>query len=386
MYSKHMEWFCILLVVLLVAGIIIVVLFSRINSLENRIQSQEGRTIAPEDLPPVISSTHEIPEEAKPPVLETEGPTVSKTPQYQKGYTPSATGPAAGKSGSPTHLPQLPEQTPETQPETIELPVLASPPTIEPEPVPSSVEESYLQESPAAEAPQTAGSLEMKLGKVWFVRVGVVMVLTGLVYLAQMGYQGIDEAVRPYVNASLLYLVSFGLMAAGLFLHKRFEFLKNFSEVLTGGGMAAVYFSTFALYAVKKENVLGLIKDPLLAGVLLAAWAIFIIWFATKKRSEVMAMFAVAGAYYASYVPLIYDTTGSQVWFTFASNIALAIALDEHRQTGQAKDALFIERQPCFAWHPHMLLDNAHMQISFLKDLVTSTGLRGLRAASDKNP
>ncbi len=28
------------------------------------------------------------------------------------------------------------------------------------------------------------------------------------------------------------------------------------------------------------------------------------------------------------------------------SNIALAIALDEHRQTGQAKDALFIERQP----------------------------------------
>ena len=53
------------------------------------------------------------------------------------------------------------------------------------------------------------------------------------------------------------------------------------------------------------------------------------------------------------------------------SNIALAIALDEHRQTGQAKDALFIERQPCFAWHPHMLLDNAHMQISFLKDLVT---------------
>ena len=53
------------------------------------------------------------------------------------------------------------------------------------------------------------------------------------------------------------------------------------------------------------------------------------------------------------------------------SNIALAIALDEQRQAGQAKDALFIERQPCFAWHPHMLLENAHMQISFLKDLVT---------------
>ena len=323
-----MEWFCLLLVVLLVAGTIIVVLFSRINSLENRIQTQEGRTFAHEKLPPV-GSLPEIPEELKPPVLEAGEPTVSKTPQYQKDHTPSSVEPAAGKVGTPIHLPelsQLPEQTPEPQPEKIELPVLESPATIEPEPVPSSTKESYLQESPTAEAPQTAGSLEMKLGKVWFVRVGVVMVLTGLVYLAQMGYQGIDEAVRPYVNASLLYLVSFGLMVAGLFLHKRFKFLENFSEVLTGGGMAAVYFSTFALYAVKKENVLGLIKDPLLAGVLLAAWAIFIIWFATKKRSEVMAMFAVAGAYYASYVPLIYDTTGSQVWFTFASNIALAIA------------------------------------------------------------
>ena len=53
------------------------------------------------------------------------------------------------------------------------------------------------------------------------------------------------------------------------------------------------------------------------------------------------------------------------------SNLALAIALDEHRQAGNRFDALFIERQPAFAWHKDMLLDNAHMQISFLKDLAT---------------
>ncbi|MFG6175964.1 lysine N(6)-hydroxylase/L-ornithine N(5)-oxygenase family protein [Halomonas sp. THAF12] len=51
------------------------------------------------------------------------------------------------------------------------------------------------------------------------------------------------------------------------------------------------------------------------------------------------------------------------------SNIALAIALEE--QGDDKLDAFFIERQPSFAWHPHMLLDHAHMQISFLKDLVT---------------
>jgi L-ornithine N5-oxygenase len=53
------------------------------------------------------------------------------------------------------------------------------------------------------------------------------------------------------------------------------------------------------------------------------------------------------------------------------SNIALAIALEELRQAGQPVDALFIEKQPGFAWHRDMLLGGTHMQISFLKDLVT---------------
>ena len=82
MYVQRMEWFCLLLVVLLVAGTIIVVLFSRINSLENRIQTQEGRTFARENLPPVISSLPEIPEELNPPVLETGEPVVSKPLHY----------------------------------------------------------------------------------------------------------------------------------------------------------------------------------------------------------------------------------------------------------------------------------------------------------------
>ena len=46
------------------------------------------------------------------------------------------------------------------------------------------------------------------MGKVWFVRVGVVLVLTGLVFL-KMGYKNISDHIRPYLNASLLYLISF---------------------------------------------------------------------------------------------------------------------------------------------------------------------------------
>lgn len=54
------------------------------------------------------------------------------------------------------------------------------------------------------------------------------------------------------------------------------------------------------------------------------------------------------------------------------SNLALAIALHERAASkGSAPTALFLERQPRFGWHRGMLIDDATMQVSFLKDLVT---------------
>jgi L-ornithine N5-oxygenase len=49
------------------------------------------------------------------------------------------------------------------------------------------------------------------------------------------------------------------------------------------------------------------------------------------------------------------------------SNLSLAIAL--HERAGLS--ARFFERQPEFGWHRGMLLEDATMQVSFLKDLVT---------------
>jgi L-ornithine N5-oxygenase len=51
------------------------------------------------------------------------------------------------------------------------------------------------------------------------------------------------------------------------------------------------------------------------------------------------------------------------------SNLGLAIALAE--RTGPAPSARFLERQERFGWHRGMLLEDATMQVSFLKDLVT---------------
>ncbi|KIF71793.1 L-lysine 6-monooxygenase [Streptomyces sp. AcH 505] len=67
----------------------------------------------------------------------------------------------------------------------------------------------------------------------------------------------------------------------------------------------------------------------------------------------------------------IYDVLG--IGFG-PSNLALAIAVQEHNGQVRPDDriqAVFLEKQPRFGWHRGMLIDDATMQVSFLKDLVT---------------
>ncbi|MBB5935357.1 lysine N(6)-hydroxylase/L-ornithine N(5)-oxygenase family protein [Streptomyces zagrosensis] len=56
------------------------------------------------------------------------------------------------------------------------------------------------------------------------------------------------------------------------------------------------------------------------------------------------------------------------------SNLALAIAIEEHNTHARTEDrirAQFLEKQAAFGWHRGMLIDDATMQVSFPKDLVT---------------
>ncbi|MFD0310874.1 lysine N(6)-hydroxylase/L-ornithine N(5)-oxygenase family protein [Streptomyces sp. NPDC127119] len=56
------------------------------------------------------------------------------------------------------------------------------------------------------------------------------------------------------------------------------------------------------------------------------------------------------------------------------SNLALAIAVEEHNAQAAPENRIragFLERQPSFGWHRGMLIEDATMQVSFLKDLVT---------------
>jgi uncharacterized membrane protein len=173
---------------------------------------------------------------------------------------------------------------------------------------------------PAMPKPEPAGkgSFEMRLGTYWLVRIGIVMVLTALVFFGNLAYQNFISKMGPGGKVALLYLASAALLVAGGWWQRKAakESLKNYAQVLFAGGLAAVYFTTYAAYY---NDHLKIIQDRTLDGTLLLAWAGFMVWIADRRKSEVLALFAVGLAYYTSIITRV-------GYFTLYSNLVLTAA------------------------------------------------------------
>jgi uncharacterized membrane protein len=186
-----------------------------------------------------------------------------------------------------------------------------------PEPVaysPSPVSPTVAAPPPTGKKPDAA-SFEMRLGTYWLVRIGIVMLVTGLVFFGNLAYHHIISRIGPAGKIALLYLASTLLLGAGWWWQRKpvKESLKNYAEVLFAGGLASVYFTTFAAHHIER---LQIIKSPGLDGALLLIWAGFIVWIADRKKSQVLALFAVLLAYYSLII------TRVEV-FTLYSNLVL---------------------------------------------------------------
>ena len=158
-------------------------------------------------------------------------------------------------------------------------------------------------------APATEG-LEMRVGTYWLVRIGVVMLLTGFAFLANY----FRDMVGPETKVATLYLLSFGLLGAGAWVEKRRPGMLNYARVLGGGGLAAVYFTTYAAHRVPNLQV---IESPLLAALLLLLWAAVIVVLADRRRSQTLA---VGGLLLAYYTTIIHEATA----FSMVSALILA--------------------------------------------------------------
>lgn len=164
-------------------------------------------------------------------------------------------------------------------------------------------------EKPAA----PEGSFEMQLGTYWLVRVGAVMILTGLVFFGNLAYQKLGAGGK----VALLYLASGLLLGAGAWWQRKNvkESLQNFAQVLFAGGLAAVYFTTYAAHHIATLRV---ISSAWLDGALLLGWAGYIAWIADRRKSELLALFATGLAYYTSVITPVGG-------FTLYSNLVLTI-------------------------------------------------------------
>ncbi len=171
---------------------------------------------------------------------------------------------------------------------------------------------------PRAKEPAEKGSFEMRLGTYWLVRIGIVLVLTAIVFFGNLAYQNFIRHLGPGWKLSLLYAASGLLLGAGAWWQRKAvkESLKNYAQVLFAGGLAAVYFTTYAAHHIEPLKV---IESAGVDGALLLAWAGFMVWIADRKKSEVLALFAVGLAYYTSIITHV-------GLFTLYSNLLLTAA------------------------------------------------------------
>ena len=170
-------------------------------------------------------------------------------------------------------------------------------------------------------APKSSDSIEMKLGTYWFVRIGVILLLTGIATLAWFKRSFFFD-LSPGTKVGLFYALSAAMTGLGFWIQKKKEELKNYGQVLMAGGFAGTYFTTYAAHIFDPVKI---IDDPTFALVLLFSLGMLIVWFADKLKSETIALFAIGASYYATYVPVIHSGEISP-WIILASNLILAIS------------------------------------------------------------
>ncbi|HEY0552306.1 MAG TPA: DUF2339 domain-containing protein, partial [Verrucomicrobiae bacterium] len=190
-----------------------------------------------------------------------------------------------------------------------------------PPPIPSLPQPAMAASAASAVPPEARQreTFEMKLGTYWLVRVGIVMLLTGLVFLGTYAYKNYIGKFGPPGKVAILYTASAALLGFGGWLQRKREkeSLRNYGQVLFAGGLAAVYFTTYAAHHLE---ALRIIASPVIDALLLLAWGAVTVWIADRRKSEVLALFAVGLAYYTSAItPVGLFTLGSNLVLTAAA-------------------------------------------------------------------
>lgn len=205
------------------------------------------------------------------------------------------------------------------KPAVDEKPSLLTPPPLPaakrpmpaPDPQPEAPDDDDPLPAPLPTRPEPDG--EIDFGRVWFVRIGVVILLTGLVFLGNYAYQNWIRDLGNGVRLAALLLLAGAWVETGRRLAMR-ENLRRFGEVVMAGGLGFAYYCVYAAHHVGRLRV---IDSAVLAGLLLVAAAAGIAAVAWRRESR---MTATLGMLLASYTTVVQPLG----WLACVSNGALA--------------------------------------------------------------
>jgi uncharacterized membrane protein len=208
----------------------------------------------------------------------------------------------------PPPPPRPPEPAPEavvTRPELRSAPV---PWTDMPRASAAPAGPPVAQESPS----RASEDWEARVGGSWANKLGVFVIVIGLVSLLGYTYTHIGSAGR----VALSYSCALAMLIAGVLMERR-ELYRTFACGLIGGGWAALYMTTYAIHAIDAAKILD---NPLAAAVLLLLVAIGMIVHSLRYRSQ-----TVTGlAYFIAFVTL---AIGEVTAFSVAALVPLAASL-----------------------------------------------------------
>lgn len=237
----------------------------RLRQLEPRAETLPERAISPQEQPVI--------EETAPAVRMVQPPPLPTFTEREQPHTLHEILQEAKKASAEPR----PEQEPESEIELI--PVREEPP-------------------PQPRAMPERADAELWIGQVWAVRIGVLLLFTGFVFLANYAWEHYISQLGAMPRLILLILLAAAGVVAGEIMRRKPR-LGTFGEVIAAGGLAALYYCAFASHHVARLRV---IESPSLGAILLTITGLGILGYGALRRAAVMCAIALLLSFYGTSI------------------------------------------------------------------------------------
>lgn len=165
-------------------------------------------------------------------------------------------------------------------------------PSIEPQ-VQKPVAETAARLPPRREKAARAGEREWEqiLGGSWLARIGILALIIGIGFFLKFAFD--NDWIGPTGRVVLGIIAGLAMLGLGYYWQKRYPIL---TRVLSGGGIAVLYLSVFASYAIYDLiNIYIAVVFLLLVSVASAALAL-------RYNSMALAIIGIIGAFFAPFI------------------------------------------------------------------------------------